>query len=100
MAWAHPASGVAMLRILVTVVGLFLALSVLSPATAQSTDSDAVPPNVRELLRLLEDPAVKAWLQTQGVATPAPASAPADAESGSPSGYLAGRIAAFHQHLD
>jgi len=100
MTWARPAGGVAMLRILITVVGLFLAVS---PSAAQTAEGQ-VPPNVRELVRLLDDPAVKEWLKTQGVATgattPAAAATPADASLASPSGYLARRIAAFHQHLD
>jgi len=99
MAWARPAGGVAMLRILITVVGLFLAVSAASPSAAQTSGGE-VPPNVRELVRLLDDPAVKEWLKTQGVTTPAAAATPADAASASPSGYLARRIAAFHQHLD
>jgi small-conductance mechanosensitive channel len=98
-----PASGVAMLRILITVVGLFLALSIVSPAAAQMAEGE-VPPNVRDLVRLLDDPAVKEWLKSQGVVagatTPALAAAPADVPSASPSGYLARRIAAFHQHLN
>src|SRR5262245_14095402 len=99
MGWARPAGGVAMLRILITVMGLFLAASAVSPAAAQSTGGD-VPPTVRELVRLLEDPAVKEWLKTQGVTTAPPATSAADAAAASPSGYLARRIAAFHQHLE
>jgi small-conductance mechanosensitive channel len=90
-----------MLRIFITVVGLCLALSILSglsPASAQTTNSEAALPQVRELIRLLQDPEVQTWLKSHDVAvTPAPADT--DTASASPSGYLAKRIAALHQHL-
>ncbi|GAB2174538.1 mechanosensitive ion channel domain-containing protein [Dongia sp. agr-C8] len=89
-----------MLRISIAVFGLLLTLSALTPLAAQTQAPEPAQPQIRELLRLLEDPGVKAWLQSQGTAATAKqAEAAADSPMASPSGYLAGRIAAFHQHL-
>lgn len=55
------------------------------------------PPQVRELLDLLADPAVRDWLQQQHAAQ-AVAAAPAAVEE-TPSGLLAERIAGIRQHL-
>jgi small-conductance mechanosensitive channel len=90
-----------MRRICITVFGLFLALSAVSgpsPAAAQTTNAEAALPQVRELIRLLQDPEVQTWLKSHDIAvTPPPADT--DTASASPSGYLAKRIAALHQHL-
>ncbi|WP_395018902.1 mechanosensitive ion channel family protein [Dongia sp.] len=88
-----------MLRIFITVLGLLLAVSTALPATAQTADAEAALPQVRELIRLLEDPEVKAWLKAQGVAVTSAEPAPAEAAA-SPSGYVARRIGALHQHFD
>jgi small-conductance mechanosensitive channel len=88
-----------MLRIFVTVCALFLAVSAVTSATAQ-TPQEGVPANIRELVRLLEDPEVKAWLKAHDAGVAQPESGPTDSAAASPSGYLAKRIAAFHQHLD
>src|SRR5690349_19564118 len=99
LGWGHLACGVAMLRIFVTVCALFLAVSAVTSATAQ-TPQEGVPANIRELVRLLEDPEVKAWLKAHDAGVVQTESGPADSTAASPSGYLAKRIAAFHQHLD
>jgi small-conductance mechanosensitive channel len=95
----NRAGGVTMRRICITVFGLFLALSVLCPAAAQTPEADTALPQVRELVRLLQDPEVQAWLKAHDVAV-TPPTTDADSTTASPSGYLAKRIAALHQHLD
>jgi len=82
--------------------GLGVALLLLS-CTGASLAQDAppaqkeTPPQVRELLDLLADPAVRDWLQQQHAAQ-AVAAAPAAVEE-TPSGLLAERIARIRQHL-
>jgi small-conductance mechanosensitive channel len=108
MGLGHLACGVAMLRILITAFGLFLALSALSlagpshafaqTAESETAESETALPQVRELVRLLQDPEVQAWLKAHDATVMPPANT-ADSAAASPSGYLAGRIAALHQHL-
>jgi len=82
--------------------GLGMALLLLSCMTAAlAQDAPAAqketPPQVRELLDLLADPAVRDWLQQQHAAQ-AVAAAPAGPEE-TPSGLLAERVAGIRQHL-
>jgi len=56
------------------------------------------PPQVRELLELLADPAVRAWIEEQQAAQTAVAPAP-PGPAMSPSGHFADRLAAIRQHL-
>jgi moderate conductance mechanosensitive channel len=80
-----------------------LALLLLSFAVAPALAQDApaaqkdTPPQVRELLDLLADPAVRDWLQQQHAAQAA-AATPAGPET-TPSSLLADRVAAIRQHL-
>lgn len=78
---------------------LFLSCAAAAPAWAQDAPAAQkdTPPQVRQLLDLLADPAVRDWLQQQHAAQAA-AAAPADVET-TPSSLLADRVAAIHQHL-
>src|SRR5262245_16218346 len=71
-----------------------------APALAQDapTAEKDTPPQVRQLLHLLADPAVRDWLNAQQAAKTAAAPAPAGPEM-TPSGHLATRLAAIRQHL-
>src|SRR5262245_27299701 len=77
-----------------------LLLSCAAPALAQDAPPapKETPPQVRELLDLLADPAVRDWLQQQKAAQAAAPAAPAAPEK-STSGLLAERLAAVRQHL-
>jgi len=81
---------------------LLLLLSCTAAAPAMAQDAPAAqkdaPPQVRELLDLLADPAVRDWLQKQHAAQAAPPAAPAGPEM-TPSGELANRLEAIRQHL-
>ncbi len=80
---------------------LLLLLSCMAAAPALAQDAPPAqketPPQVRELVDLLADPAVRDWLQQQHAAQAA-AAAPAGPEM-TPSGMLADRLAAIRQHL-
>jgi small-conductance mechanosensitive channel len=56
------------------------------------------PPQVREFLQLLDDPAVRDWLETQRTATQAPTAA-AESEKARIEGYFGARIEAIQQHF-
>ena len=60
------------------------------------------PAKVQELLKLLDDPAVREWLAQHQAGTaaaqPTPPAAPAEQEMGA-SSYFAGRIAAIREHM-
>jgi small-conductance mechanosensitive channel len=77
-----------------------LLLSCVAPAVAQDAPpaQKETPPQVRELLDLLADPAVRDWLTQQRAAQTAAAPVPAGPEV-TPSGYLASRLANIRQHL-
>ena len=66
-----------------------------SPAPASSPDT---PPQVREFLELLDDPAVRDWLETQRTANQAPTTA-ALSEKARIEGYFGARIEAIQQHF-
>jgi small-conductance mechanosensitive channel len=84
-----------MLRRLLILLGLAAVIFADAPAFAQSTDT-AIPPQVQELLRLLDDPAISDWVAQQR--TPAETAQPA--EEMSPSGYMDRRLADIRQHID
>lgn len=67
----------------------------LAQGAAQPADT---PPQVRELLDLLADPAVRDWLAKQQAAQAAATPSPAGPEM-TPSGHLASRLTAIRQHL-
>ena len=85
---------------------LVIALALLSeiiagPSVAQSptpTSSPDKPPQVREFLELLDDPAVRDWLQTQRTANQAPTSA-TPSEKARIEGYFGARVMAIQQHF-
>ncbi len=86
--WVNALWGV-MLLILVQ-VGI-------SPACAQSPSAPASPPpQVEQLLRLLQDPAVRDWIDRQRQAQPAPVEAAPQTEA---SEMMAGRVSAIREHL-
>ncbi len=69
-------------------------------AVAQEASFASSPPQVREFLKLLEDPAVQGWLRTHAAQAAAPPGVSTEAiPQSTPSHYLAGRIAAVRQHL-
>jgi small-conductance mechanosensitive channel len=84
----------------------FVALVLLSaimtaPSAAQSptaTASPDQPPQVREFLELLDDPAVRDWLATQRTADHAPPAA-GPSEKARIEGYFGARIEAIQQHF-
>ncbi len=90
-------------------IWLFVAAAVLAatvsvPVIAQEAAPAAEPPaKVQELLKLLDDPAVRDWLAQQkagaAAAEPAPPAAPAEQAMG-PSSYFAGRVAAIREHMN
>ncbi len=81
---------------LVLLPGIMTAPSVAqSPPPAASPDQ---PAQVREFLELLDDPAVRDWLQTQRTATQAPTAA-APSEKARIEGYFGARIEAIQQHF-
>ncbi len=72
-----------------------------APALAQETPTAPAaetPAQVRELLDLMADPAVRDWLDKQRAAPTAAAPASAGPQT-TPSGHLAARLAAVRQHL-
>lgn len=75
------------------------ALVVTPDAVAQEEASSSSPLQVREFLRLLEDPAVQEWLKSQGAQAAPPATAAGATPQPTPSHYLAERIAAVQQYL-
>jgi small-conductance mechanosensitive channel len=85
---------------LAVVTGLLLLLLSAAPAMAQDAPAAQkdTPPQVRALLDLLADPAVRDWLQQQHAAQAAPPAASAGPEM-TPSGELANRLEAIRQHL-
>jgi moderate conductance mechanosensitive channel len=90
----------AILRVGLRWGALALLLSCVAPAMAQDAPpaQKETPPQVRELLDLLADPAVRDWLQQQHAAQAAAPAAPAGPEM-TPSSMLADRVAAIRQHL-
>jgi hypothetical protein len=86
--------------------GLVIALALLSgiitgPCLAQSptpTASPDKPPQVREFLELLDDPAVREWLETQRTADHTPPAA-APSEKARIEGYFGARMEAIRQHF-
>lgn len=68
------------------------------PAGAQGPVTPEPPQKVRELLTLLDDPAVRDWLSNIGHAS-RPESAPPVAQAGEISAYLSSRLAAIRQHF-
>ena len=84
------------------VIAFALLLGIITgPSLAQSptpTTSPDKPPQVREFLELLDDPAVRDWLETQRTANQAPPAA-APSEKARIEGYFGGRIATIRQHF-
>jgi small-conductance mechanosensitive channel len=88
---------------------LLLALAAMlavGPASAQGTATPAPPPaEVQELVRLLAQPNVRAWLEQQPAAAPAATATPSDpaaseaAATGSPQHVLATRLTRIRDHL-
>jgi len=81
---------------------LLLLLSCAAAAPAMAQDAPAAqkdtPPQVRELLDLLADPAVRDWLDKQRAAQAAAPTAPAGPET-TTSGDIASRVAKIREHL-
>ncbi|MBA1155281.1 mechanosensitive ion channel domain-containing protein [Microvirga mediterraneensis] len=77
---------------------LILVQAGLGPARAQADAAPPAPPQVQELLRLLEDPATRAWIDRQARPVPSPA-----AETQQPqdmnSELMARRVEALRAHL-
>ncbi|HVR67820.1 MAG TPA: mechanosensitive ion channel family protein [Verrucomicrobiae bacterium] len=85
------------------VAAIVLAAAVSVPVVAQEAAPAAEPPaKVQELLKLLDDPAVREWLAQHqsdtSAAQPTPPNAPAEEAMG-PSSYFAGRVAAIREHM-
>ena len=84
------------------VIALALLFGIIAgPSVAQSptpTSSPDKPPQVREFLELLDDPAVRDWLQTQRTANQALTSA-TTSEKARIEGYFGARVVAIQQHF-
>ena len=84
--------------------GALCALLPAAPALAQTpskpaaTGVEAAPAQVKALLNLLADPAVRAWLEQQQPARAAPPAAPPTPET-TPSSYVAAHLDMIRQHL-
>jgi small-conductance mechanosensitive channel len=79
-------------------IAVLMALA--SNSAAQEELSPSSPPQVREFLRLLEDPSVKGWLRAHTAQASAMSHGSSEpAVQVAPSHYIAGRIAAVRQHL-
>lgn len=100
------ARGAGGIRWLLLAFGLFIAIG-LTPTTAPAQQAGvgtpaATPPQVQELLRLLDDPAVQGWLKQTRTVTP-PSSSPdivepeAEAEAGI--GFIATHVAQIRAHV-
>jgi small-conductance mechanosensitive channel len=85
------------LAALVLAVALCAPLSAQVPAQAQAQTTAAPPQQVEELMRLLQDPAVKAWIESRGQ----PAQAPPTAAPGPGDGVdpLHLRLAEIRAHV-
>lgn len=90
---------------LLRALAVILAVLAFGPASASAqetpaeTAASAPPPEARELLRLLDDPGVRRWLDRQR--DPAPPALPAsDAPEPAASDELAERIASARAHLE
>ncbi len=79
---------------------LLLSCAATGPVLAQDVPAAPkdTPPQVRELLDLLADPAVRDWLQQQHAAQAAAPAAPAGPET-TTSGNIANRVAKIRAHL-
>lgn len=86
------------------VLVLTTALAVLTGAVGtRAAPAEAPPPRVAELLRLLDDPSVRAWLERRRADAPPPSPAPAPGGAGtgtmaSPDG-MATRLSGLRAHL-
>ncbi len=85
------------------VAAIVLAAAMSVPVIAQEAAPAAEPPaKVQELLKLLDDPAVREWLAQHQAGTaaaqPTTPAAPPEQEMGA-SSYFAGRIAAIREHI-
>lgn len=70
------------------------------PARAQSAPTQAAPPSqVQELLRLLDDPAIRTWLDGQRHPTPSPSVANPPQPQNTGSEILVTRVDAIRAHL-
>ncbi len=74
------------------------AASVSVSTPSSSAASDAVPPQIQQLLTLLADPKVEAWLKQQNEAKAAAASAQ-DTAAMSPSHFLDTHLGAIREHI-
>ena len=102
---AGNAGGRIALAALVLLLALLIGARAAQPAASQPTASHptgaadgAQPPQVQELLKLLAEPQVQAWLAEQRAGKPRAAAA-ANAVDGSASHYFAARVALVHEHL-
>lgn len=84
-----------------------LQLALTAPAMAQTTSpaESAPPPNVQELLRLLQDPGVRDWIAQQSTTTPPETAAPSaiaapTAAAMNPGSFMARRLQGIRQHID
>jgi small-conductance mechanosensitive channel len=101
--------GAGMIRIASLALALVLAAALCCPAAAQSNApskspaESPPPPQVQELMRLLDDPAVRDWIAARRAATPgATSEAAADSVPGmtmNPGHFLDQRVARIRAHL-
>jgi small-conductance mechanosensitive channel len=96
-------AGIGMIRIWSIVTALLLGFAIPVAALAQSDASSTPPAQIRELMRLLDDPVVRDWIAAQHASDPA---AEPSAETGSepsmtmnPGGFLDRRLAEIRTHL-
>lgn len=68
-------------------------------ATSPAATQPGTPPQVIEIIRLLEDPAVRAWVAANPAATKAPPSAPLPSDLQSPGSFVETRLAAIESHV-
>lgn len=91
-----------MLRRFMLLIGLLAGLLSAAPAFAQSTDTPATtmpatgaPPQVQELLKLLDDPVIRDWVAAQR----APAEAAPAITDMTPSSYMDQRLLDIRRHI-
>jgi moderate conductance mechanosensitive channel len=90
-AWSGSLRGLAML--LLVLAGSLAAHAQTAPP------QDAPPPQVQQLLQLLQDPAVRGWIDAQEKSSAAPAAAQPRTSESMTSAVMTERLAGFRAHL-
>jgi small-conductance mechanosensitive channel len=97
-----PLGDIGMIRAWSLALAFWLALGLPTGAAAQEAAPAAVPQQVQDLMRLLNDPVVRDWIAAQP--SPIPAAIPAESGTGSsmamnPGGFIDRRVGEIRAHL-